>query len=161
MQREENRLRTLINVARPAVIPELKSSLIIETKIESNLDKDSHKDFKAEEVVKDNATQKEENINKETDGGAVTKVAKEKQASKKAVAGPLLSPSLIKQLRKEEEQEKEKEQEKKAEHTEEMEDQDEALAEKSGLVIRKRKRTSSKPAVIKVSIALTLHQIFI
>lgn len=155
MQREENRLRTLINVARPAVIPELKSSLIIETKIESNLDKDSHKDFKAEEVVKDNATQKEENINKETDGGAVTKVAKEKQASKKAVAGPLLSPSLIKQLRKEEEQEK------KAEHTEEMEDQDEALAEKSGLVIRKRKRTSSKPAVIKVSIALTLHQIFI
>jgi len=155
LQREENRLRTLINVARPAIIPELKSSLIIETKIENELTKDSQdpqvsKDSKAEEAVKETHSLKKEESSKKA-VKETAQVPKEKRSSERAAIGPLLSSGLIKQLKEEEhqqEQKKEKE-ETKLEHAEKMEDQDEAgLAEKSGLVIRKRKK-ANKPAVIK------------
>merc|ERR1712137_1388283 len=63
---------------------------------------------------------------KEADRGSVVQVAKEKRSTQRSVAGPLLSSSLIQQLRKEEEE----------------------LTEKSGLVIRKRKK-ANKPAATK------------
>ena len=148
-------------MARPAIIPELKSSLIIETKIENELTKDSQdpqvsKDSKAEEAVKETHSLKKEESSKKA-VKETAQVPKEKRPSERAAIGPLLSSGLIKQLKEEEhqqEQKKEKE-ETKLEHAEKMEDQDEVgLAEKSGLVIRKRKK-ANKPAVIKVSIPLS------
>lgn len=149
LQREENRLRTLINVARPAVIPESKPSIIIETKIESNPKRESQnpQELKPKEAVKNSLPPSTKESSKEADRGSVVQVAKEKRSTQRSVAGPLLSSSLIQQLRKEEEQEKGKEVEKMIQ-TEEMENQDEELTEKSGLVIRKRKK-ANKPAATK------------
>jgi len=166
LQREENRLRTLINITKPAIIPELKpasgadqTSEIVETSVEHTL---RQEETVVKEQPQDEQPQKEQDsskkeivkeiVEKVQIDATVSPVKKPadhqpEKRSKRPAVGPLMSPSLIEHLKKEEQEEKKKG---KLVETQEM-DEDEGLAEKSGLVIRKRKKINKSPAVTKVS----------
>ena len=162
LQREEARLRTLINVAKPSLMPELKLStelmetsseptpILIDIKKETNDKKDEEavkKDTNSnvDSPVKPQQTSSQ-SITVQTATVKLTTTDKQERNSKRPVMGPLLSPHLLQQLKKEEEKEKE------------AADDDEALSEKSGLVIRKRKKCEEKsPKSSKAKVLLSVH----
>nr|CAG4638289.1 EOG090X026V [Cyclestheria hislopi] len=147
LQLEEVKLRKLINLTKPALMPEIKAPVLKEPVIQSS----------PKETTVDSLPKKESEIpaaapvlKKAEPELSVKKIKEEpkqsaqqqpsRKSGKKNVLGPLLPPDLLKQLREESIRNEEEEKKAKEQQTQEEEED----REKTGLVIRKRKKTETE-----------------